>query len=205
MSRPGRGPLAAGTPRPQGTPRHPHAPRPQGAPRRPVVAGDHAVTRSRDAGSATLWIALAGCAIVMLGLAAAALGTAVVARHRAQAAADLGALAGARYVIAGEPAACARASAVVVANGGRVVACHGHGLDLVVEAAVRIDVLGLSGTVHAAARAGPVEAVGPGPLPGSGFARTLPAARSRQLSQDRVEHPHGVGLGQRVVAVAALG
>ena len=81
----------------------------------------------------------------------------MVARHQAAAAADLGALAGARHAFSGEAAACSYAAELVGANHARLTACVLEGLDLVVT--VEVDaggpVRGL-GTARAVARAGPV-------------------------------------------------
>lgn len=82
------------------------------------------------------------------------LGSAVVARHRAQAAADLGALAGASALPQGVAVACARATAVARGTGISDVECTAQGLDVVVT--VEVNVL-FAGVVWAAARAGPVE------------------------------------------------
>ena len=86
--------------------------------------------------------------------AAAYLGWVVVARHRAQAAADLAALAGAARLPAGAAAACARATAV--ARGMRVddVDCGVDGLDVVVTVQVAV---AFAGAARAAARAGPAD------------------------------------------------
>ncbi|MCV7438013.1 helicase [Mycobacterium seoulense] len=82
--------------------------------------------------------------------AAAYVGAVVVARHRAQAAADLAALAGAARLPAGPEAACAEAA--VVARAMRTDAsCAVDGLDVVVT--VRVAVFG--GAASAGARAGP--------------------------------------------------
>jgi secretion/DNA translocation related TadE-like protein len=103
---------------------------------------------NRDRGSASLWLLGVGLAVVLLGAVAATVASAVVARHRAQAAADLGALAGAVRAAQGEAAACARAAELVRANLARLVGCRLDGLDLVVTAEV--------GPARASARAGPV-------------------------------------------------
>jgi secretion/DNA translocation related TadE-like protein len=84
--------------------------------------------------------------------AGAYLGSAVVARHRAQAAADLAALAAAARLPSGAAAACARATAVarqMRVDGAR---CGVDGLDVVVTVEVR---LSFAGAARAAARAGP--------------------------------------------------
>ncbi len=85
------------------------------------------------------------------------LGAAVVARHRAQAAADLAALAAASRLPSGAGMACARAAAVARRMGVDAVRCEVDGLDVVVS--VDVAVAGV-GTARAAARAGPADASG---------------------------------------------
>lgn len=80
------------------------------------------------------------------------LGSAVVARHRAQAVADLAALAGAARLSSGAQAACARAAAVALAMRVKEIGCQVDGLDVVITARVPVS---LTGTARAAARAGP--------------------------------------------------
>ena len=98
--------------------------------------------------------------IVSITLGLMVFGGAVSARHRAQAAADLAALAGAARLAEGVTAACATAAALAQANHARVTACDVSGLDVVVEVAVPVDLgrWGL-GTAAAIARAGPGEPV----------------------------------------------
>jgi len=86
------------------------------------------------------------------------LGAAVVARHRAQAAADLAALAAAARLAAGPETACAQAK--VVARQMRVssTGCAVDNLDVVVTTEVRLAVGGW-GSARAAARAGPADRV----------------------------------------------
>jgi secretion/DNA translocation related TadE-like protein len=79
---------------------------------------------------------------------------AATARHRAQAAADLGALAGARYAVDGSSIACARAAGIVEANGARLAGCRLEGVDLIVVAELPVSGLG---TARGMARAGPVD------------------------------------------------
>ena len=55
-----------------------------------------------------------GLVLLTAGMVGAAVGTAIVARHQAQVAADFAALAGAAYAINGETVACARADALAV-------------------------------------------------------------------------------------------
>ena len=108
----------------------------------------------RDAGSASIWLLAAGFVVVSLGVGVALVGAAATGRHRAQVAADLGALAGARYAVLGAGTACDRAGRIVAANGGRLIACRLDGLDLVVTVGV--------GPALASARAGPVAVPAPG-------------------------------------------
>jgi secretion/DNA translocation related TadE-like protein len=84
------------------------------------------------------------------------LGSAVIARHRAQAAADLASLAAAGRVAEGADAACARADLVARAMRTTVTRCVIEDLDVVVtvDAAVALGRFGV-GPARAAARAGP--------------------------------------------------
>lgn len=127
-------------------------PRGSGAPA-PAVPRAGAGTWRGDRGSASVWLLCAASVVVAFGLAGALGAAAATARHRAQAAADLGALAGARYVVDGPSVACARAAAIVEANGARMSDCRLDGVDLVVVA--KLTVAGL-GTATGTARAGPV-------------------------------------------------
>lgn len=84
------------------------------------------------------------------------LGAAVVARHRAQAAADLAALAAAATLVDGTPHACAGATELARMMGTSVVACSVQDLDVVVtvEAVVETGIFPI-GPAQAVARAGP--------------------------------------------------
>ncbi|MGZ4564451.1 MAG: Rv3654c family TadE-like protein [Mycobacterium sp.] len=84
--------------------------------------------------------------------AGAYLGSVVVARHRAQAAADLAALAAAARLPSGADAACARATAVARAMRTDDASCAVDDLDVVVPGRVAV----FAGAASAAARAGPV-------------------------------------------------
>jgi secretion/DNA translocation related TadE-like protein len=86
--------------------------------------------------------------------AGAYVGSAVVARHRAQAAADLAALAGAARIPAGVSAACTRATAVARQMRADSVQCEAAD-DLDVVVIVQVAVV-FAGWARAAARAGPV-------------------------------------------------
>lgn len=86
------------------------------------------------------------------------LGAAVIARHRAQAAADLAALAAANRLSAGADAACGQASTIAAAMHTTVARCVVDELDVVVTVDARV-ALGRWGVgpARAIARAGPVE------------------------------------------------
>ncbi len=65
-------------------------------------------------------------------------GSAVIARHRAQAAADLAAVAAAVHLADGIRAACSRASALTLAMKTAVTRCEVDGLDVLVAVEARV-------------------------------------------------------------------
>lgn len=89
------------------------------------------------------------------------LGSAVIARHRAQAAADLASLAAAGRLAGGADVACQQASAVAQAMHTELMRCAVEDLDVVVtvEAPVSFGRVGV-GPAQAAARAGPADLAG---------------------------------------------
>lgn len=93
--------------------------------------------------------------LVLLCVAAAGayLGSVVVARHRAQATADLAALGAAALLPSGAEAACARARTVAHAMRVDDVGCRVDDLDVVVTVRVAVRF----GVAQALARAGPVD------------------------------------------------
>lgn len=99
--------------------------------------------------------------LMVLTCAGMIVGSAVVARHRAQAAADLAALSAAGHLGEGPHAACASASSVAAGMYARLSACTVDVLDVVVTVDVPVN-LGRWGiqVAHAAARAGPGEPAG---------------------------------------------
>jgi secretion/DNA translocation related TadE-like protein len=111
--------------------------------------------RRSEAGIATIW----GLAIIGILMLLAAVSAGVVsligARHQAEAAADLAALAGAQAAIDGEDA-CDAARRIAAANGGALVDCDVEGE--IVEIRVQVDgprLLGESWVLTGRARAGP--------------------------------------------------
>lgn len=83
------------------------------------------------------------------------LGAAVIARHRAQAIADLAALAGAGRVPAGPASACAHAKMLGSRMHAGEVSCTVDGLDVVITVAMPVPGWRLS-PARATARAGPL-------------------------------------------------
>lgn len=79
--------------------------------------------RARDQGSATVWGVVVATVLVAVFGGVLLLGQAVVARHRAAAAADLAALAAAATWAHGPEAACATAIRVATEQGARVTGC----------------------------------------------------------------------------------
>jgi secretion/DNA translocation related TadE-like protein len=117
------------------------------------------LSRDSERGSATL-ISVAMMAVLLaITLGGSVVGSAVIARHRAQAAADLAALAAAGRIASGPQSACAWATSVAKANGAKATGCTVEELDVVVtvEVAVALSRIGMA-SASAAARAGPVGA-----------------------------------------------
>jgi secretion/DNA translocation related TadE-like protein len=113
--------------------------------------------RCGERGAASLLVLAVGLALVLAGVAGAAVGTARVGRHQARTAADLGALAGAVHAVDGAAQACAVAVRYVAANDGRMTGCAVEGLEIVVRVEVAVTPLpGVTRHAEAAARAGPV-------------------------------------------------
>jgi secretion/DNA translocation related TadE-like protein len=123
-----------------------------------------------DRGSGTVIVlALAGVLVIAMG-AVVAFGAAVLAKTRAQTAADLAALAGAQAVLdhRGIAVACAQAQDVARAHGTRLVACSAHEsgrCEVVVARAIRPPVSGRPG-------AQPDDQFGPAPR-GAAAARAV--------------------------------
>ncbi|MFE3546597.1 Rv3654c family TadE-like protein [Nocardia sp. NPDC059177] len=114
-----------------------------------------------DGGGATAFACIALAGLICLTVLVGQVGAVVVARHRAQAAADLGALAAAGLLVEGAEAGCAEAGVVAGRMGVGVRRCVVQQWDVVVgvEANVSFGVFGVR-TVVASARAGPVDESG---------------------------------------------
>ena len=86
------------------------------------------------------------------------LGSAVIARHQAQAAADMAALAAAGVMPAGLTAACDKAAAVARAMSTAVTGCTADALDVVVTVDAHMPLAAWDiGAARAVARAGPIK------------------------------------------------
>ncbi|MFD8757170.1 Rv3654c family TadE-like protein [Kitasatospora sp. NPDC059577] len=124
-----------------------------------ATAGGH----GPDTGSATVWL----LALAMLGTAVfaatLAVGSVVAARHRAESAADLAALAAADRLLLDPDGGCARATGIAAAQGADLVSCAVDRSGDAVEVVAEVRVVGLPvrlpvGPARARARAGPVRA-----------------------------------------------
>nr|WP_268244739.1 Rv3654c family TadE-like protein [Microbispora rosea] len=125
---------------------------------RSVVGGGPCPARER--GSATIWTIALMIAVWAVAMIVVQVGVARVARHRAQSAADLGALGAARVALAAPDVACDRARTVTVANGASLRSCSLSGgvAEVVVTVRFVVPLLGPA-TATASASAGPVGAV----------------------------------------------
>jgi secretion/DNA translocation related TadE-like protein len=110
----------------------------------------------RDGGYATVW-AVGGITVIMaLVVFAVQLGTAIATRHRAEAAADLAALAAAQHAVRGQQVACARAGQIATAMGGVLAECGLLGWEALVTVRVAAPfTLLTAGEAAGSARAGP--------------------------------------------------
>ncbi|MPZ64573.1 MAG: hypothetical protein GEU83_03315 [Pseudonocardiaceae bacterium] len=111
---------------------------------------------SSDRGSASVWSVGALAALLTVAVAVVHLGGVAVARHQAESAADLAALAGAGRVVGGEQAACGRAGEITGRMRVRLDSCRVQGWDVLVEVSARpAGPVGRFGATTARARAGP--------------------------------------------------
>ena len=112
---------------------------------------------------ATVFVALAAVLLLVVTATALHLGAAVLARHRAETAADLAALAGAARALTEPDQVCAAAGRIAAANGAAMTSCDQVGLQVLVQVRVIVPVGGLSAAAFGRARAGPVDgSVAPG-------------------------------------------
>jgi secretion/DNA translocation related TadE-like protein len=152
-----------------------------------------------DRGSASVWVLACSALVLLIGVATSMRTAAVLARHRAESAADFAALAAAgRIGVGGD--SCAAAAALAAANGAALVRCRTNlgpdgrtGIvDVSISLAVRLPVLGTERVV-ATARAGRLD---------EELVRTERAGRP---GEERVRGRSGRPDGEPVSAAARAG
>jgi secretion/DNA translocation related TadE-like protein len=117
--------------------------------------------RERDRGTATVFACVGVVVLLLVTGVGVHLGSAVLARQRAETGADLAALAGAAVLLRGVAAACAAATQVARANQVELRSCAADGLDLLVEVSAEVaGGRGVGGSAIGRARAGPVQRAG---------------------------------------------
>lgn len=113
-------------------------------------------SRAAESGVATVLACVIAMTMIVITGLVAQFGAALLGRHRAAVAADLGALAGAALVLHGQQAACDRAAAVTLSNGAVVRDCTLIGADLLLTVTVAVRFGPLQATASGRARAGPI-------------------------------------------------
>ena len=112
-----------------------------------------------DHGAATVLASFALLGLLAVVLLLVQVGTAVSARHAAQSAADLAALAAAGALDRGTDSACAAAETIAARTRARVSECEVREWDVVVTVTARTALPSFGGKeVRAIARAGPADA-----------------------------------------------
>lgn len=133
----------------------------------PAVRGgarsDGAMTRAvrgarGERGSSTVVVAGLISLLCVIGTAVLVIGMARTARHQAEAAADLAALAAASALLEGDAAPCAAAGEIAARNDASLTGCtiEGQTVQVTVSVAVNLGRWGI-GEAQARARAGPVD------------------------------------------------
>ncbi|MBE8526197.1 flp pilus-assembly TadE/G-like family protein [Amycolatopsis sp. H6(2020)] len=133
-----------------------------------------------DSGAATIWTAMAVAALTAVATLAFWLAATVTARHQAESAADLGALAAASHATEGPVRACERARWVADRMGVTLRTCRWQQLDALVEVEARGPAMAGVPRPSAHARAGP--AAEP--------SRPAPAASTSELGGTPIRPPH---------------
>ena len=109
-----------------------------------------------DRGVATVWAAVVIAVLASMAVFGLHLGEALVARHHAESAADLAALAAAAHVLPGEQYACGQARRVTDRMQVDLASCRTQGWDVLVDVTAQPPGwLGRLGAATAQARAGP--------------------------------------------------
>ena len=109
-----------------------------------------------DRGVATAWAAVGIAVLASLAVFGLHLGEALVARHHAESAADLAALAAAVHLVTGEQYACSQARRITDRMRVALVSCRAEGWDVLVDVSAQPPGwLASLGAATAHARAGP--------------------------------------------------
>jgi secretion/DNA translocation related TadE-like protein len=127
---------------------------------RPQCVGSTIEPGRRDTGSASIWVLACAALVMVVAMVVVLRTTAVIARHRAESAADEAALAAATQIGRSDQA-CPAAAAVARANGARLLSCvadlasdgRSGAVTVVVGVDVRIAIIGTE-QVRSTARAG---------------------------------------------------
>ncbi len=133
-----------------------------------TVRGSGWRCRGRDRGVATVYACLGCVLLLMVTGMGVQLGAGVLARQRAETAADLAALAGAAKVLHGPDVACQAAVAVASANDAALETCLMTGTDVLVTVSVQLRAGPMNGSATSRARAGPVARIDDRPAPRPG-------------------------------------
>ena len=112
------------------------------------IEGAGVAARAAEAGVATVWAAAAVAVLTTVVAACLHLGAALLARHRAESAADLAALAAAREAVRGEVGACQRAAEIATAMGAEVARCRLVGWNALVEVQVAVPLAVVLSLIH---------------------------------------------------------
>jgi secretion/DNA translocation related TadE-like protein len=153
-----------------------------------------------DRGSASVWVLACSALVLLIGVATSLRTAAVLARHRAESAADFAALAAAgRIGLGGD--SCTAAAALAAANGATLVRCRADlgsdgrtgTVDVAVSLPVRLPVLG-NELVIATARAGRLGAQRIGATARAGNSRLRPV-KARLVAGRRAPPLHRRGEG----------
>lgn len=129
-----------------------------------------------DRGAAAVWVLGCGAVLFAMALVIVIRSAAVLARHRAEAAADFAALAGAATIgVGGDP--CAAARRLAERNGATLLRCS-----------VSLDASARSGTVL-------VRVLAHVKLPAVGYRDVTASARAGRLVSSADHAPHAVGAG----------
>ncbi|MGW5745147.1 Rv3654c family TadE-like protein [Amycolatopsis sp. NPDC003861] len=137
-------------------------------------------SQAPDRGAATIWTAMAVAALTVVATLAMWLGATVTARHRAESAADLGALAAASHASEGPVRACERARWVADRMRVTLRTCRWQQLDALVEVEASTPAIAGLPRPSAHARAGP--AAEPAP--------PAPAISGDNLGSTPIRPPH---------------